>query len=347
MSQRKKKTTNPRNNGQQPSRADSPEGGSLREAILDDFLALRIPISGETLDGALREAEGNGLSHLEFLRRVISQQARGRRERAIERRIRQARFGEIKTLEDFNWKFNAGFIDRIQVEALATGEFVARRDNLVMLGRSGIGKTHIVKSVGHRLCALGYKVRYATSAELLRKLTASLADQTLPQQIRYWSGFDLLILDEFGFDKLERAESPQAANLLYKVIDARHRQSSTALVTNIDFESWGEYLGDPPLAMAFLDRVVDGALLMKIPPDAESYRARRAQRIASPSSRQVAENDSSRVSSGGNSRPSTSAKSHSSTARPTPVKKSDPKKPASTVRASKASVKKRSSKKST
>ena len=299
MSQRKKKTTRPKtghqkrrnpetshqaNNGKRPSRGNSPAAGSLRETILDDFSALRIPISGEALDAALREAEGGRLSYLEFLRRVISQQARGRRERAIERRIRQARFGEMKTLEDFNWQFNAAFIDRVQVEALATGEFVGRKDNLVMLGRSGIGKTHIVKAVGHRLCALGYKVRYATSAELLQKLTASLADQTLPQQIRYWSGFDLLILDEFGFDKLERAESPQAANLLYKVIDARHRQSSTALVTNIDFESWGEYLGDPPLAMAFLDRVVDGALLMKIPLQAKSHRASRAQRIDSPTS---------------------------------------------------------------
>jgi hypothetical protein len=125
----------------------------------------------------------------------------------------------------------------------------------------------------------------------------------------------LLILDEFGFDKLERAESPQAANLLYKVIDARHRQSSTALVTNIDFESWGEYLGDPPLAMAFLDRVVDGALLMKIPSEAESYRAHRAKRIDRPSSPLLhsdeASSSHSRASAAGNSttHPSTSTPS--------------------------------------
>jgi DNA replication protein DnaC len=282
MSQPKK--TIPQSNNGHPGTGKPPSGtGSLREAILDDFSALRLPIPGDDLDGALREAEGQGLSHLEFLRRVIGQQARGRRERAIERRIRQARFGDIKTLEDFNWQFNGPFIDRVQVEALATGEFVQRRDNWVMLGRSGIGKTHLVKGVGHRLCALGYTVRYATSAELLRDLTASLADQTLLQRLRYWSAFDLLILDEFGFDKLERAESPQAANLLYKVIDARHRQRSTALVTNIDFEAWSEYLGDPPLAMAFLDRVVDGALLMKIPPEAKSHRASRARRSEVPS----------------------------------------------------------------
>jgi DNA replication protein DnaC len=130
--------------------------------------------------------------------------------------------------------------------------------------------------VGRQLCVVGYRVRYTTSAELLEDLTAGLADQTLPRRMRYWSRFDLLILDEFGFDKIERSECPQAANLLYKVIDARHGHVSTALATNIDFEHWGDYLGDPPLAMAFLDRVVDAALLMKI--NGRSYRAQRAQR---------------------------------------------------------------------
>ncbi len=82
-----------------------------------------------------------------------------------------------------------------------------------------------------------------------------------------------VVIDEFGFDKIERTETRQAANLLYKIIDAR-TQRSTALVTNIDFEAWGDYLGDPPLAMAFLDRVVDGAIILKI--KGRSYRAHRA-----------------------------------------------------------------------
>ena len=107
----------------------------------------------------------------------------------------------------------------------------------------------------------------------LTHLEFTLADQTLPQRVRYYARFDLLIIDEFGFDKIERTETPQAANLLYKIIDAR-TQRSTALVTNIDFDAWGDYLGDPPLAMAFLDRVVDGAIILKI--NGRSYRAHRA-----------------------------------------------------------------------
>ena len=101
-----------------------------------------------------------------------------------------------------------------------------------------------------------------------------------PARLNYGTRFEWLIIDEFGFDRLERTLSPQAANLLYKVIDGRSPQRSTGLVTNIDFEAWADYLGDPPLAMAFLDRVVDGAILLKI--QGRSYRAHRAQRPTPP-----------------------------------------------------------------
>ncbi len=86
---------------------------------------------------------------------------------------------------------------------------------------------------------------------------------------------DLLIIDEFGFDKLERLEYPESPSLLYKVIDHRSRRGSTALVTNLDFKDWSAYLGDPPLAMALLDRVVDGAIIQRM--DGKSYREYRAQ----------------------------------------------------------------------
>jgi DNA replication protein DnaC len=119
-------------------------------------------------------------------------------------------------------------------------------------------------------------VRYITSGELLHDLGTSLADGTMPRRVRYYAGFELLIIDELGFDKLERENHPQAPSLLYKVIDSRTRKRSTALVTNIDFEAWGEYLGDPPIAMALLDRVVDGAIIHKF--QGKSYRAHRAKR---------------------------------------------------------------------
>lgn len=247
----------------------------LRDQLLRDFSSLRVPLRPEQLDTALSRATRDGLSHLEFLQVLIGEQAQQRRERSIAHRIHEAHFRELPTRADFDWQFNAKTIDRTQIESLATAEFIRRRQNLVLVGQSGVGKSHLIEAIGQAACVLGYRVRYTTSAGVLEDLTASLADQTLPRRLQYWARFDLVIVDEFGFDRIERLESAQAASLLYKMIDARSQQRSTVLVTNIDFDAWGEYLGDPPLAMAFLDRIVDGAIILKI--QGKSYRAHRAQ----------------------------------------------------------------------
>jgi DNA replication protein DnaC len=245
------------------------------DRLLQDFAALRIPLTREQLDAALRRAEQDRLSHVDFLQVLVGEQAAARRERSIANRIRAAHFRDGKTLATFDWNFNAPAIDRKQIEELATGAFIGRRDNLVLVGQSGLGKSHLIEAIGQQACVQGYRVRYTTSAGLLTKLTAALADQTLPQRIRYWASFDLLIIDEFGFERIERLEAQSAASLLYKIIDARSQKRSTALVTNIDFEAWGDYLQDPPLAMAFLDRIVDGATILKL--KGKSYRVHRAQ----------------------------------------------------------------------
>jgi DNA replication protein DnaC len=252
----------------------TPPTQELLDSLLDDFAALRIGLRREQLESVLRQAEQEGLSHLHCLRLLIGTQAAERRERGIAHRIKEARFRDVRTLATFDWNFNASAIDRVQIEELATGAFIGRRDNLVLVGQSGVGKSHIIQAIGRQAC-LHYRVRYTTSAGLLQDLTASLAGQTLPKRVRYWAGFDLLIIDEFGFDRIERLEARQAAGLLYKIIDARSPQRSTALVTNLDFESWADYLEDPPLATAFLDRIVDGATIVKI--KGLSYRAHRAQ----------------------------------------------------------------------
>lgn len=247
----------------------------LHDRVLSYFETLRVPVSAEALDVLMAQAEKERWGYLDFLQRLLGEQADLRRQRAIERRVREARFREEKTLAAFDWSFNARAIDRTQIEGLAAGQFIQRGGNLVIVGQSGVGKSHVIQGVGRAACALGYRVRYTTSAALLADLTASLADHSLPQRIRYWSNFQLLIIDEFGFDKIERSESSQAGSLLYKLVDSRSPQRSTALVTNVDFEAWSEYLGDAPLAMAILDRLVDGAIVLKIA--GRSYRASRAK----------------------------------------------------------------------
>jgi DNA replication protein DnaC len=107
---------------------------------LDDAQTLKLPLSADALDAALARADQEGLSHLHFLELIFGEPAARSRQRAIERRIREARFRDDRRLEDFDWKFNGQAIDRAQIEQLATGEFLRRHENLVMVGQSGVGK---------------------------------------------------------------------------------------------------------------------------------------------------------------------------------------------------------------
>lgn len=273
MAQRKKRPT-PTGSPARTNPAD------LRERLLADFATLKVPLTATQLDAVLARADRDGLTHLEFTQLLVAAQAQQRRERGIARRINAAKFDELHTLADFDWEFNAKAINRTQIEELATCDFIRRRDNLIVVGQPGVGKSRIVKAIGQTACVLGYHVRYTTSAKLLVDLTKSLADHSLPKRVRYWARFDWLIIDEFAFDKVERSENPQAANLLYKVIDDR-RQRSTTVVTNVDVDSLGAYLEDRWLAPAFLDRVVDRAIVLKI--NGKSYRAHRAHTKTNPS----------------------------------------------------------------
>ena len=178
-------------------------------------------------------------------------------------------------MEAFDWEFNAKTINKSSILELASGEFIKRRDNLAFVGQSGLGKSHIIQGVARACCALGYRVRYETSASLLEELMRAAGAKTLPSALRYYRSFDLLIIDEFGFDKLERREYPESPSMLYKVVDSRNGRGSTAFLTNVDFGDWTEYLGDPALVMALLDRVSDNAIIFRF--EGKSYRKSRTK----------------------------------------------------------------------
>ena len=236
-------------------------------------------MTADVLDETLSQAAHHGWSHLEFATQLLGAAANQRRERTLERRLADAKLRDAPTLETFDWQFNAATIKRGPIDELASCAFVRRHENVIVVGQSGLGKTHLFQGLGRCACVQGFRVRYTTSAELIKNLKATLADDTLSVRLRYWTNFELLIIDEFGFDRLERQACPEASQLLYKVIEGRHAKRSTVLVTNVDFEAWGGYLGDAPLAMAFLDRLVDGATVLKL--RGRSYRAARARTVTS------------------------------------------------------------------
>jgi DNA replication protein DnaC len=254
---------------------------ATRRSLHDDVTAalktLGITLSTDALDAALKAAERESLSHLEFVHRLFAEAAELRRERALQKRIRAAKFRELTTLEGFDWEFNAKGVDRRTIEQLVTCDFVRRRENMILVGPTGLGKSRILQSAGHAACLQGYRVRYATSAKLLQEFTAALADGSFASMLEDYARFDLLLIDEFGFDHLERAAEPKASSFYYRLLDVRMGRRSTALATNMDFGAWADYLGDPLLATAFLDRLVDNAVILKL--TGRSYRAHRARPV--------------------------------------------------------------------
>jgi DNA replication protein DnaC len=256
---------------------NSPDSKShdYRATILKSIETLKIKMAPEELDSLVRDATEKGMSPWELLDRFLKSPANQSVQRSIERRIANAGLPTTATLEAFDWEFNAKTINKSSILELASGEFIKRRDNLAFVGQSGLGKSHIIQGVARACCALGYRVRYETSASLLEELMRAAGAKTLPSALRYYRSFDLLIIDEFGFDKLERREYPESPSMLYKVVDSRNGRGSTAFLTNVDFGDWTEYLGDPALVMALLDRVSDNAIIFRF--EGKSYRKSRTK----------------------------------------------------------------------
>ena len=221
----------------------------------------------EQLDSFLQQNAKAALSVSELLAKFLEPPANASQELSIQARIRRAGFPTEATLESYDWTRNPKTIRREPFFELATGEFLRRKENVAFVGNSGLGKTHLIQGVARKCCALGYRVKYETSGSLIEALNQARAVKRLTPKVRQYCLYELLIIDEFGFEKLERKEVPDALSLLYKVIDGRNRRSSTAIITNVSFDDWTEYLGDPPLTMALLDRVVDQTNLISFEGD--------------------------------------------------------------------------------
>jgi DNA replication protein DnaC len=205
-----------------------------------------------------------------FFEHVLGVEAAWKLERRIERRIAQSGLRERKTLDAFEWAFQPN-LEKSCVLELAGLEFVRRKEDLVLTGKSGTGKSHILQAIGLRACQAQMSVRYARCADLLDDLYAGLADGTYPQRLRRWAAPDLLLIDDVGLGQVKkRDDEPTAAHTLFNLIERRHGKASTAFTSNIKLSAWGRYLGDATLAVAILDRVAMRAVRLDI--DGPSYR---------------------------------------------------------------------------
>lgn len=214
-----------------------------------------------------------------LLEHVLGAEAARKLEKRIVRRIDLSGIKETKSLEAFDWNFQPT-LDKGFVMELAGLDFVRRHDDLVLTGKSGTGKSHILKAIGYRACQRQLSVRYARCVDLLDDLHAGLADGTYARRLKAWAKPELLIIDDVGLGQVKKRESePTAAHTLFNLIDRRHGKASTAITSNIALSDWGRYLGDATVAMAILDRLA--MLAIRIDIDGPSYRQHVAEQRAS------------------------------------------------------------------
>ena len=228
---------------------------------------LDLPFIARGYSAAAQRAVAEDSGYSEFLETLLREEHLGRQTRRQGMLTRIAGFPAIKTLAEFNYSFAKG-VKKSQIEELSGLGFIERRENVVMVGASGVGKTHLAIAIGYKAAQAGIKTRFTTAADLLLMLTTAHAQGTLKSFMqRSVKGYRLLIIDEIGYLPMTR----EHANLFFQVIAALYEHGSVIVTSNLSFGQWDQtFAGDTTLTAALLDRLLHHAHI--VPIAGESYR---------------------------------------------------------------------------
>ena len=226
---------------------------------------LRLPTFLREYDRMASECAEEGVGHPDYLLRLSELELIDRHHRAVQRRIKAARFPALKSLDTFD--FNAiPSINRQLVTQLARCEYIDRRENIIAIGNSGTGKTHVALALGLAACQRGLTVGFTTAASLVHELIEATDEKRLLNFQKRLSRLKLLIIDELGFVPLSRT----GAELLFEVFSQRYERGSVIVTTNLPFDEWTEVFGSERLTGALLDRLTHHVHILEM--NGESYR---------------------------------------------------------------------------
>ncbi len=236
-------------------------------ALLMEHLSyLKLPGMAENYEVASLKAHKECWSYVKYLAQLIELETHSRQQRAIERKVKSARFPVLKTLQQFRWNWPKN-INQLQVKDLFRLQFMKDHSNVILLGGVGLGKTHLATALGHHACLMGKRVLFTQAVDAINSLIVAQRSGRLKRELGKYLKPELLILDELGYLPIDKT----GADLLFQIISGRYEVGSTVITSNRAFKDWPEiFNNDSTLTSALLDRLLHHAQTVVI--EGKSYR---------------------------------------------------------------------------
>lgn len=232
---------------------------------------LRLPTMQKEYASLASTCAQQGCDYATYLQRLAERELIDREKRAAERRIKAAKFPVIKTLDTFEFSARPSINEKL-VRELSSGGYIDKRENVILVGNSGTGKTHLACALAFSACTQGKKVRFFTVTDLTTQLTEAREERQLKRMLNQLQRHDLIVLDELGYVPF----SQHGAELLFDVISRCYEQVSLIVTTNLPFEQWTEVCGSERLTGAILDRLTHRVHILEA--NGQSYRLKESQR---------------------------------------------------------------------
>jgi DNA replication protein DnaC len=239
--------------------------------------ALKLPTFLREYDKQARQCASESVDHTGYLLRLAELELLERERRSVERRIRQARFPAVKSLDSFDFAAIPS-LNKLLVLELARCEYVERRENVIALGNSGTGKTHVALGLGLAACQKGLAVGFTTAAALVHELLEARDERRLLRLQKQLAAYRLLIIDELGYVPL----SSTGAELLFEVFSQRYERGSVIVTSNLPFDEWTSVFGTERLTGALLDRLTHHVHILELNGDSYRLKSSRARRQNKP-----------------------------------------------------------------
>lgn len=239
--------------------------------VTENLVRLRLGHVAERLDSVLGEAARTEPTYLDFLDTLLGEEVSSKKRKRISMGVRIAHFPAVRTLDDFDFKFQPS-IDQKLVRELATGRFIAQAENVLIFGPPGVGKTHLAIALGRAVIEAGSSVLFTSATSLLAGLSKAESDGNLAERLTHYGKPKLLIVDELGYLPFER----RSAHLFFQLVSKRYERGSMLVTTNQVVTQWGTVFGDEITAAAILDRLLHRSHTLVV--KGESYRLKQKRK---------------------------------------------------------------------